>query len=145
MKIAICGSIDFTMKIKEINEALLGMGHKTELPFMTKKILNGEQSMEEFLKVKNEEGDFSFRKNAGVDMIKRYYNLIGGSDAILVVNPDKKGIRNYIGGNTLIEMAFAHVLGKKIFLLNGIPDMHYKDEIKAMQPVVLNGDLEKIK
>ena len=44
-----------------------------------------------------------------------------------------------------LEMGFAHVLGKKIFLLNGIPDMHYKDEIRAMQPVVLDGDLNGIR
>jgi len=145
MRICICSSIDFTMKIKEINEELLRMGHETELPFMTKKILGGDLSMQDFLEEKSRNGDIKFRKSAGVDLIKRYFNLIKGSNAILVVNMDKKGIRNYIGGNTLIEMGFAHVLGKKIFLLNGIPDMHYKDEIKAMQPVVLNGDLERIK
>jgi len=30
-------------------------------------------------------------------------------------------------------------------LLNGIPEIIYSDEIKAMQPTVLNGDLSKIK
>ncbi len=63
----------------------------------------------------------------------------------LAVNIDKKGIKNYIGGNTFLEMGFAHVLDKKIFLLNEIPDISYKDEIKAMQPIILNGDLSKIK
>jgi len=145
MRIAICGSIDFTMRIKEINEALLRMGHKTELPHMTKKILSGDITMEEFLGEKNRNGDIGFRKSSGVDLIKRYYNLIQESDAILVVNMDKKGIRNYIGGNTLIEMAFAHVLGKRIFLLNGVPEMSYTDEIKDMEPVVINGDLEKVR
>jgi len=57
---------------------------------------------------------------------------------------DKNGIGNYIGGNTLIEMAFAHVLNKKIFLLNPVPEISYKDEIIAMQPIILNGNLEKI-
>lgn len=37
---------------------------------------------------------------------------ICGSDAILVLNYDKKGIKNYIGGNTLMEMGFAHVHDK---------------------------------
>ncbi len=41
-------------------------------------------------------------------------------------------------------MAFAHVLNKKIFLLNDISAMIYTDEIEAMQPVVLNGDFSKI-
>ena len=42
-------------------------------------------------------------------------------------------------------MAFAHILSKKIFLLNPIPDMIYTDEIKAMQPIIVNNDLNRIK
>ncbi|NCB34336.1 MAG: ABC transporter ATP-binding protein, partial [Erysipelotrichia bacterium] len=54
--------------------------------------------------------------------IKWYYDAIVLSDAILVLNFDKKGIKNYIGGNTLMEMAFAHVNNKKVFLLNAVPE-----------------------
>jgi predicted RNA-binding protein with PUA domain len=60
------------------------------------------------------------------------------------VNITKNGIKNYVGGNALIEMAYAHVLDKKIYLLNPVPDMNYKDEIEAMSPTILNGDLSKI-
>jgi predicted RNA-binding protein with PUA domain len=42
-------------------------------------------------------------------------------------------------------MGFAHALGKKIFLLQGIPDLSYRDEIMAMKPIILNGNLNKIK
>jgi len=77
--------------------------------------------------------------------IKWYHDSIKDSDAILVLNFDKNGVKNYIGGNTLMEMGFAHVNGKKIFLLNPIPeDLNYTDEIKAMADIVLNGDLNKI-
>jgi predicted RNA-binding protein with PUA domain len=41
-------------------------------------------------------------------------------------------------------MGFAYVLGKKIFLVNPIPDLNYKDEIKAMNPIVLNGNIKLI-
>lgn len=82
MRIAICGSVDFTMKIKGINEILLRMGHETELPFMTIKILKGDLSMEDFLEEKNKNGDTKFRKNSGVDLLKRYFQLIKQSDAI---------------------------------------------------------------
>jgi hypothetical protein len=41
-------------------------------------------------------------------------------------------------------MGFAHALGKKIFLLDGIPNVSYKEEILAMKPIVLNGNLERI-
>jgi hypothetical protein len=63
----------------------------------------------------------------------------------LIVNITKNGIANYVGGNALIEMAFAHVLNKKVFLLNDIPlQLNYSDDIAAMQPLVINGDLTKI-
>ena len=63
----------------------------------------------------------------------------------MIYNNTKNKIENYIGGNTLIEMAFAHILNKKIFMHNPIPNMNYKDEIEAMQPIVINGDLTKTK
>lgn len=45
-----------------------------------------------------------------------------------------------------MEMGMAYVNDKKIFLLNGIPkDSPYLDEIEAMDPVCLSGDLKKIK
>ncbi len=41
-------------------------------------------------------------------------------------------------------MGFAHVLDRKIFLLNDIPDISYTDEIRAMKPIILNGDISLI-
>jgi hypothetical protein len=80
------------------------------------------------------------------NFIKWWHNCIKGSDAILVCNFDKNGIKNYIGGNTLMEIGFAHVNDKKVFLLNPIPkEVSYTDEIKTMVDVVLNGDLSRIK
>jgi len=144
MKIVICSSIDLTPKIKEVKDALENLGHQTEIPFMSQRIINGEVTLADFLAVKDKEGDFRFRQEAGEDLIKRYYNLIKGADAILVVNADKKGIANYIGGNVLLEIGFAYTMDKKIFLLNPIPEMGYSDEIRAMNPVILNGDFKKI-
>ena len=60
------------------------------------------------------------------------------------MNHEKKGIANYIGGNTFLEMGYAFGQGKKIYLLNPIPDMDYSTEMFAMQPVVISGDLSKI-
>ncbi|MEK7094820.1 MAG: hypothetical protein AAB886_01805, partial [Patescibacteria group bacterium] len=66
-------------------------------------------------------------------------------DAVLALNLDRKGIPNYIGGNTFLELGFAHVLDKKIYLFNPVPDIHFYDtEIIAMRPVILNGDLARI-
>ena len=62
----------------------------------------------------------------------------------LVLNFEKNGVKNYIGGNTLMEIGFAYVHYKKIFLFNPIPDMHYKDELKAMEPIIINRKLSLI-
>lgn len=79
------------------------------------------------------------------DAIWEFWKLMQGADALLVLNLDKNGIKNYIGGNTLMEMGFAHVLGQKLFLWNPIPDiLYYKTEIEAMRPVIIHGDLSLI-
>ena len=44
-----------------------------------------------------------------------------------------------------MEIGFAYVNNKKIFLLNPIPDMIYRDEIEACQPIVISNDLSLIK
>ena len=80
------------------------------------------------------------------DAIREFWKPMQDADALVVANYDKHGIKNYIGGNAFLEMGFAYVLGQKIYLMNPIPDMpYYGTEIIAMEPVVLNGDLKKIK
>ncbi len=77
---------------------------------------------------------------------KVHYENILISDAILIVNMNKKGIENYIGGNALIEMGQAYVNDKRIFLLNYLPkELPYIDEIEAMDPICLGGNIAKIK
>jgi hypothetical protein len=147
MKITICGSVSSTPRIKEAKETLEKMGHSVAIPFMSEKIIAGAVSLDDFKKEKEKNGDGAFRKLAqseNVDLIKRYYNLISDSDAILVINIDKNGIKNYIGGNVYLEIGFAYVLNKKIFLLNDIPKISYQDELIAMRPIIINGDLSKI-
>lgn len=145
MKIVICGSLKFTYEIKEVADQLQKLGHKVEIPWGAQKILAGKFDYDKFMKEKETKGDIKFRKNAEEDLIIRYYHKIKKANAILIANYDKGEVKNYIGGNSLIEMAFAHVFTKRIFLLNPIPSMSYSDEIKAMNPIILNGDLSKIK
>ncbi len=139
MKITICGSIKFTENMSQISGQLLKNGHETELPLTSIKILSGELTLEEF--ERESEGE---NRKIQDDVIRKYYEKIKESEAILVANYDKNWIRNYIGGNTFLEIWFAYVLNKKIFLFNEIPEIWYSDEIKAMQPVILGWDLSKI-
>jgi nucleoside 2-deoxyribosyltransferase len=127
---------------------LIAQGYEVDIPLTSQKIINGELTLEDFLSEKAKNGDAVFRESAMKknkdDLIKRYYNKINEADAILVLNIEKKGIANYIGGNTFLEMGFAYVLNKKIYLFNNIPELSYKDEMVAMQPLILNGDFSKI-
>lgn len=139
MKVVICGSSKFRHEMVEYKEKLEKLGHDVFVHDHYIKSANGK--MPELMERVNRE-HAALKKEQ--NYIKQYHNAIKNSDAILVLNFDKNGIKNYIGGNTLMEMGFAHVNDKKIFLLNPIPDVSYKDEIKAMVDVVLDGDLSKI-
>lgn len=86
----------------------------------------------------------SYKNKINHDLIRGYYDKIDASDAVLIMNIDRKGIEGYVGGNSFLEMGFAHVLNKKLYLWKAIPEMGYKDEMIAMQPEVLNEDLQKL-
>ena len=67
------------------------------------------------------------------------------NDAVLVLNFEKKGIQNYIGGAVLLEIYEAFMQNKKIYFMNPIPDIQfYKDELHGFNPIILDGNLEKI-
>lgn len=142
MKITICGSLNFTFEIKDIADQLKAQGHEVFIPLTSEKILSGEISLDDIKNLKNV-GSFHERC-VEYDAIRNYYEVIKKADAILVANFEKKGIKGYIGGNSFLEMGFAHILKMPIFLLNPIPDMPYIDELKAMQPIVLSGNLKNI-
>ncbi len=76
--------------------------------------------------------------------IDEHFAKIDTSDAILVVNHEKNGVDNYIGGNTLMEITYAYAHGLEIFLLNPVPDVSYSDEIHGIHPVLLGGDIANI-
>ena len=82
-------------------------------------------------------------------MYKQSEKTIKNMDAVLVLNFDKntegKIEKNYIGGATFLEMYDAFRLNKKIYLYNDIPKGILYDEIEGFAPVIINGDLSKIK
>ena len=80
------------------------------------------------------------------DYLRVHYKHILASNAVLIINEAKNGINSYIGGNVLIEMGQSYVNDKKIFFLHGMPkDLPYLDEILAINPVCLEGNVENIK
>lgn len=141
MKITICGSVQFAKQLVDIYYQLEKLGHQ---PQMHKEMFGiADGTAKELIKGINNNHAETKKKN---DFIKIWYNLIVNGDAMLVCNFDKDDIKNYIGGNTFLEMGFAHVNNKKIFLLNPLPqNCLYLDEVEAMYDEIINGDLTKIK
>ena len=133
MKMIICSPITAAAEVLAVREKLEAMGHEVDIPEGVKsERLRGRTEVDQQEKAKDKiEGD----------LIRGYFEKIKDCDAVLVVNPEKKGIQGYIGANTLIEMAFAHVLGKRLYILYALPEMPYSAEIIAMQPEVIDGDL----
>ena len=137
MKIGIIGSMQFTEKMLEARDALNKFGHQAFVTDLHEAFIGKNDEEKEVIKI--------YQKN-NKDAIREFWREMQGSDAVLVLNLDKHGIKNYIGGNTLMEIGFAHVLNQKIFLLNPIPEIQfYKTELEAMRPIIINGDLSLIK
>lgn len=137
MKIVICGSMSASKEMLRTEEELKILGHTIILP----KFIHDYAQMDTLDKMHAE----SAKNKVKYDLIRGYFDKIKEGDAILVVNVERKNIEGYIGGNSFLEMGFAYILNKPIYLLNKIPEMGYEDEIEAMKPIILNGDFTKIK
>lgn len=135
MIVTICGSIKFYSEMERVRDQLEEMGHDVLMPVKADGVDYWSEDNSSRVEAKKK---FEF--------ISEHMDKIEKSDAILVVNISKKGIDNYIGANTLMEIGFAHYRKKKIFLLNPIPNQEYIiDEILTVDPFVIDGDLSKIK
>jgi hypothetical protein len=77
-------------------------------------------------------------------MLREDGRIVSAHDAVLVLNFEKHGQSNYIGGATFLEMFKAFDLGKKLYLYNPIPEGMLTDEIIGLQPVIIHGDLSLI-
>jgi hypothetical protein len=146
MKITLCGSIAFFDQMLLVQKHFESLGHEVKLP--PTEIKDGEGKLIPVAKY------YEIRKTASVDetwvwdrkaeAIMNHFNKVAWADVVLVLNYDKKGVAGYVGGNTLLEMGIAFYLGKKIFLLNPIPELSYKEEIIGMKPIVINSDLSLV-
>jgi len=140
MKILIICSKKFYSEIEVIKNKLESMGHNIFLPNCY-----DDPNTEDRIRKLGSRQHREFKAN----MFKKSEDVIKNMDAVLVLNFDKEkdGIvyNNYIGGATFLEMYDAFRFGKKIFMYNDIPDGMLYDEIVGFSPIIINGDLSKIK
>jgi hypothetical protein len=136
MKIFICCSKHIYNKVPPIKKALEEAEHIITLP----NSYDVPMKEEDMKKVGAEE-----HKNWKASMIRLQKEKVATNDAVLVLNMEKNGQKNYIGGATFLEVFKAFELGKKIYFYNPLPDNFLKDELLGMGPIIINGNLDLIK
>ena len=75
----------------------------------------------------------------------KYFRLIRSKPVfgILVINDPKHGISDYIGANTFAEIAIAFNANKRIYLLNGIPEV-FAEELVSWGAIPLRAYLDPV-
>lgn len=136
MRILIICSKAFYKDIEPIKKELEEMGHEIELP---NSYYEPDAEKNSWALGEKEHSEFKAR------MFRMSEERIATMDAVLTLNFDKNGKKNYIGGATFIEIYEAFMKNKKIFLYNDIPEGMLFDEISGFSPIVINGDLSLVK
>ena len=135
MNLFLCTSKHLYGKVPSIKSDLEARGHIVTVP----NSFNDPMKEEE---MKQLGADAHRDWKAG--MIRLQREKILANDGILVLNFEKNGQLNYIGGATFLEIYQAFDNQRKIFLYNPLPQNIFTDELKAMNPTVINGNLDLI-
>ena len=136
MKIFLICSKNFYGKIPVIKVELEKIGHIITLP----NCYDDPTMEDKYREISNEA-----HSNWKAEMLRHSTDVINENDAVLVLNFEKNGIDNYIGGATFLEMYDAFRLNKKIFIYNDIPEGILQDEIIGFSPIILKSNLDKIR
>ncbi len=128
MKILIHASLDFKQAMIDAQKYIESNSmHKVVLPELTR-----------YQDIRDVQGDDETFTNIKNRLTKENFKNVESSDILLILNYSHRGIKNYIGGNSFMEMVVASFLNKPIYLLNDIPEnMTFTEEIKALYPMVV--------
>ena len=146
MKITICGSCKFTDQALSVKAKLEETGYEVEIwPIKLKDSQGKPISVQDYYNIRQSASSGEkWVWDRKAEAIMEHFEKVAWSDAVLVLNYDKNDVKGYIGGNTLMEIGLAFFLKKKIYLLNQIPELPYKEEILGVKPIIIYGDLTKI-
>ncbi|MBE5734970.1 MAG: hypothetical protein E7361_00755 [Clostridiales bacterium] len=133
MKIFLICSKSFYDKLDYYKQSLENLGHTIYLP-------NCWNCPETEAKYRGTSDHAKWKAS----MIKHSEEVIKGVDAVLVLNFEKNGIKNYIGGATFLEIYDAFRLNKLIYFVNDLPDGMLKDELIGFDPIIIHNKLELI-
>jgi len=100
MKIYVLGSTSFMKEMVDAKNKLCALGFDGWIHPHYEAFVRGEKK-EHIARWQNGERAALKREN---NYFHEHYKHILESDAVLIVNGEKHGIKNYIGGNVLMEM-----------------------------------------
>lgn len=130
--------MNFYQVLVRIEYELQSIGFEVEIPVSAKTMKKNKD-----FEVSHFKGVFTYEQKG--DFIRENFDNIAKSDAILIINNEKNGVRGYIGANVLMEIGFAFHLDKKIYLWNKTAsDAPYNEELLAFNVKVINQDLSNI-
>jgi len=127
----VCGSMSVYADMLRLKSELLAKGIASVIP-------EADEPLHFSLRAEEYE---EMKRRASMRHIRRIRDQ--STLGIVVVNPQRHGIINYVGANTFAEVAIAFAHYKRIYLLHGLPDF-YEDELRAWGVVSLGGDLEEL-
>lgn len=130
-RLMICGSMQFYEKMSICQRDLQAMGIDVLIP-------KDEGALPDSI---DEQSFLQFKRKVSSSYLKKIRD--GATEAILVYNAPKRGIENYIGANTFVEIAMAFAWNRRIYIYNDYYEP-YRDELLAWNCVCLNGDLSRI-
>ncbi len=140
-KILICSKIENYTESKKVMLLLQDYGYDCNLPFF-----------EEYNLLESSKSRYSDAKNTSLLKLRKdsfdiEYNFIQSSDSILILNYDWNNILGYIGYNMYMDIGFAYILGKKIFVLNDLSSnqQNIKRDFTRLGVIYLKGELERIR
>ena len=140
MKILIICSTSFYDRIDPIMNTLKEKGHTVITPNCYDNPVTSEDNQK-----KSDEEYYAFFKEMYIESREKIADI----DAVLVLNYTKikngKEYENYIGASTFLEMYEAFMQNKKIFVMNNLPDNMLYDDLKGMNPIIINGDIDMVK
>lgn len=142
MTITICASVSFYRQAGEVQERLEKLGYEVLIPLVAEKMReSGDYEVSHYKTWFQDTNDYHKK----TELMQKHFDKVEQGDACLVLNYEKHGQPNYIGGNVLMEMALAFWLKKPVFLINEIPDASpFLEEIIGLGSVPLHGHPEKL-
>lgn len=128
MRICICGSMSLIDRIEELGDRLRAAGHEVVTPVRNE----ADQDWHRL--------PLDRQVAAKAGFIDDHLDEIRRADAVLLANFAAKGVRGYVGANTLMEAAFAKALDIPVHLLDEPGPQPCQIEVLAIACQVLHGD-----